>query len=85
MKAVRSFLGLYNYVRIFCYYVSTTAEPLNTLLKKSALFDKTEEYRLTFENIKKLVYKALVLAFFKPNRLTKVEIDASRNVTGGVI
>jgi hypothetical protein len=39
-SAVRSFLGLYNYVRMFCYYVSGLAEPLNRLLKKDVPFEQ---------------------------------------------
>lgn len=36
--AVRSFIGLYNYIRIFCYYASEIAEPLNRILRKSVSF-----------------------------------------------
>src|ERR1700694_3036703 len=40
---------------------------------------------MSFEEMKKLATTAPVLAFFVPGRPTKVETDASRNATGGVI
>ena len=41
--AVRSFLGLCNYVRMFCHYTSGIAEPLNRLLKKDVRFEMRPE------------------------------------------
>lgn len=84
-SAVRSFLGLCNYVRMFCHHASDTAEPLNRLLKKDAVFKQGPEQRKAFEELKRLACQAPVMAFFVPGRETKVETDASRNATGGVI
>ena len=83
--ALRSFLGLCNYVRVFCYHSSELAEPLTRLLKKDVSFALGPEQRQAFEALKKLAVEAPVLAFFVPGRPTKVETDASRNATGGVI
>jgi RNase H-like domain found in reverse transcriptase/Reverse transcriptase (RNA-dependent DNA polymerase)/Integrase zinc binding domain/Chromo (CHRromatin Organisation MOdifier) domain len=83
--AVRSFLGLCNYVRMFCHHASGTAEPLNRLLKKDATFEKGPEQQNAFNELKRLACEAPVMAFFVPGRKTKVETDASRNATGGVI
>lgn len=83
--AVRSFLGLCNYVRMFCHHASGIAEPLNRLLKKDVRFEMGPEQQDAFETLKKLACEAPVVAFFVPGRPTKVETDASRNATGGVI
>ena len=83
--AIRSFLGLCNYVRMFCYHASAVAEPLNRLLKKETPFGMGPEQKEAFENMKRLACEAPVIAFFVPGRPTKVETDASRNATGGVI
>jgi hypothetical protein len=84
-SAVRSFLGLINFVRLFCHHESEVAEPLNRLLKKEVPFVRGEEQRQAFEKLKQLATEAPVLSFFVPGRPTRVETDASRNATGGVI
>jgi hypothetical protein len=84
-SAIRSFLGLCNFIRTFCYHASQLAEPLNRLLKKDVPFEKGPEQREAFEALKKLATEAPVLAFFKPGRPTKVDTDASNKATGGVI
>ena len=83
--AIRSFLGLCNYIRVFCYHASGVAEPLTRLLKKDAPLELGPEQEEAFESLKKLAVDAPVLSFFVPGRETKVETDASRNATGGII
>ena len=84
-SAIKSFLGLCNYVRLFCHHASGVAEPLNRLLKKDVNFEMGHEQREAFDKLKELATTAPVLAFFHPDRPTKLETDASRNATGGVI
>jgi len=69
-SAIRSFLGLCNYVRMFCHHASGIAEPLNRLLKKDTPFQMNEEQRQAFEAMKQLACEAPVLAFFQPVRPT---------------
>jgi hypothetical protein len=83
--AIRSFIGLCNYVRMFTHHASGIAEPLNRLLKKDTPFEMGPEQRTAFDKMRQLACEAPVLAFFKPGRPTRVETDASRNATGGVI
>jgi len=84
-SALRSFLRLYNYIRTFCYYTSLVTEPLTRLLKKDTLIDMGLKQREAFKSLKKLAIEAPVLTFFRPGRKTKVETDALRNTTGGII
>jgi hypothetical protein len=55
------------------------------LLKKDALLNLGTEQVKAFESFKKLVVYAPMFAFFVPGHETKVETDASRNATGGII
>ncbi|CAJ2510963.1 Uu.00g065880.m01.CDS01 [Anthostomella pinea] len=84
-SAVRSFLGLCNFIRLFCYHASDLTKPLNRLLKKDMPFEKGPEQKEAFEALKKLATEAPVLAFFKPGRPTKVDTDASGKATGGTM
>lgn len=84
-SALRSFLGLCNYIRMFCHHASDTAEPLNRLLKKDVPFEMGPEQVIAFEEMKKLATNTPVMAFFVPGRETRAETDASRNATGGLI
>lgn len=84
-SAARSFIGLCNYIRTFCHHASGVAEPLTRLLKKDVPFEMGSEQITAFEKLKELAPTAPVLAFFVPGRPTKVECDALRNATGGLI
>ena len=84
-RAVRLFVGLCNYVRIFCHYTSEVAEPFNRLLKKDVEFKIVPEQSKSFEKMKQLAIEAPVMAIFYPGRPIKVEYNASRNATGGII
>ena len=55
------------------------------MLKKDAPLDLGPEQEEAFESLKKLAVHALILGFFVLGRETKVETDASRNATGGII
>jgi hypothetical protein len=70
---------------MFCHHASDIAEPLNRLLKKDVKFEMGPEQQEAFETLKKLACAAPVLAFFRQGRPTKLETDASRNATGGVV
>jgi hypothetical protein len=83
--AIQSFLGLCNYIRVFCHHANGVAEPLTCLLKKDPPLVLGPEQEEAFESLKKLAVHAPILSFFIPGRETKVETDASRNATGGII
>jgi hypothetical protein len=83
--AIRSFLGLCNYIRVFCHHASSVAEPLTRLLKQDAPLELGPEHEEVFENIKKLAVHAPILGFFVPGRETKITTDTLRNVTRGII
>jgi hypothetical protein len=83
--AIRSFLGLCNYIRVCCHHANGVAEPLTCLLKKDTPLDLGPEQEETFESLKKLAVNAPILGFFIPGWGTKVVTDVSRNAIGGII
>ena len=50
--AVRSFLGLCNYIRAFCHHASSVADPLTCLLKKDTPLDLGPRQEEAFESLK---------------------------------
>nr|BAF99128.1 pol polyprotein [Pyricularia oryzae] len=85
VSAVRSFLGLCNFVRTFCHHASEQAEPLTRLLKKGVPFEKGPEQKAAFEALKQLVVTAPVMSFFKPGMPVRMDTDASGRATAGVV
>src|SRR3981081_737301 len=74
-----------NYIRAFCHYASSVADPLTRLLKKDTPLDLDPGQAEAFESLKQLAVSTPILGFFVPGRETKVETNASRNANGGII
>ncbi|XP_044718857.1 reverse transcriptase (RNA-dependent DNA polymerase) domain-containing protein [Hirsutella rhossiliensis] len=64
-KAIRSFLGLVNFVRRFSKEVSELAHPLNELLKKGAIFKIGKQEEAAFEALKEALVRAPGMGFWK--------------------
>lgn len=84
-REMRRFLGFANYYRQFIPMFSRTAMPLTALTKKDAPFRWTKECQTAFEDLKKLLICAPVLAQWDPDRETIVETDSSGYVVGGAL
>ena len=63
VKSLRSFLGLASYYRRFILNFSKIAGPLHSLTKKDTDFIWTSQCQDTFEELKRLLTSAPVLAF----------------------
>ena len=77
MKELRKFLGLANYHRRFVEGCSHIAIPLNALTRKGVSFKRSEQCAVAFDELKRALVSAPVLAypnFCKPFLLF---IDAS--------
>lgn len=84
-KDVKSFLGLVSYYRRFIPNISKIAKPLTNLLKKNVEFNWKNEQQLAFENLKKALTSAPILAypdFTKPFLLT---CDASNQAISAIL
>jgi transposase InsO family protein len=82
---VRSFLGLAGYYRRFVEGFSVLAAPLTQLLQKGAKFEWTPERQRSFEELKRRLVSAPILAMPKPDTEYSVYTDASRHGFGCVL
>lgn len=85
VKGVQSFLGFCNFYRRFVSEYGRIAKPLTNLTRKDITFRWTNECQLAFEDLKKRLLEAPVLAYFSFEKPTRLETDASDGVVAGVL
>jgi hypothetical protein len=85
LKQIQSFLGFCNFYRRFVRDYGRIARPLAALTRKEAPFNWTMECRDAFEELKRRLLSAPVLAHFRYGLPTRVETDASQGVVAGVL
>lgn len=85
IKELRSFLGLAGYYRKFIRHFGVISQPLNTLLKKGALFIWTNEHTLAFHTLQHALTQAPVLSLPDFNTTFFIETDASAVGVGAVL
>jgi len=85
ITAVRKFLGFCSYYRRYVRHFADIAAPLHQLTTKNSVFHWTEEHQAAFEQLRKALVSAPVLAvpdFTKPFIL---DTDASGEAIGAVL
>ncbi|KAL2226366.1 UNVERIFIED_CONTAM: Retrovirus-related Pol polyprotein from transposon [Sesamum indicum] len=82
VSEIRSFLGLVDYYRKFIKGFSIIAKPLTNLLKKNASFNWNEKCAQSFEELKKRLTSAPILALPSGDGGYVVFTDASRQGLG---
>jgi hypothetical protein len=85
LKEVRSFIGFANFYRRFIKDFSKICRPLHDLSKKDVLFVWGPSQQQAFDQLKTAFTTEPVLAIWTPERLTRIEVNASGFATGGVI
>ncbi|KAL0294537.1 UNVERIFIED_CONTAM: Transposon Ty3-G Gag-Pol polyprotein [Sesamum calycinum] len=85
VSKVRSFLGLAGYYRRFVKDFSVVAKPLTNLLKKNAPFNWNDKCAQSFEELKKRLTSAPILALPSGDGGYVVYTDASRQGLGCVL
>ena len=76
-SGVRSFLGMATYCDKFIPKFSDVSEPLRELTKKNQTFQWSARHEKSFQEIKKLLTSAQVMAYFDPDKETQLVTDAS--------
>src|SRR3954467_4610666 len=85
VKQVRTFLGLANYCRRFVENFCKVAKPLTELLKKDKKFLWTPKCEESFQELKRRLTSALVLAPPDTKRYFEIYCDASRQGLGCIL
>ena len=85
VQELRSFLGLVHYYGKFIPNLSTLLQPLNNLLKSDVKWKWSDECKRAFQEIKKLLVSAPVLAHYNPELPIQLAGDASAYGIGAVI
>lgn len=85
VEEMRSFLGLVGYIGRFIPDLATKTFPLRELIKAGAGFNWQEEHQRAFETLKSAVKNVTELAYFEPQRRTRVVADASPVALGAVL
>ena len=85
LKSLRSFLGLASYYRRFIPNFVKVANPLHALTRKDAPFDWSPTCQTAFEDLKRLLTEAPLLAFPVFSKGFLLETDASGTGLGAVL
>src|SRR3954464_3608131 len=85
VKQVRSFLGLASYCRRFVENFSKVAKPLTELLKKDKKFQWTPKCEESFQELKRRLTSAPVLAPLDTKKNFEIFCDASRQGLGCIL
>lgn len=84
-KELMRFLGMAGYYRNFCLNFSTIVAPLTHLLKSTVNFAWTSNYQEAFDNVKRLLNSAPVLAAPRLEQPFLLQVDASQVGAGAVL
>ena len=82
---IRSFLGLAEYYKRFIEGFCKLSGPLTTLKKKNAKYIWSEECKRSFQELKRRLTSAPVLALLEPHKPYAVYSDASKMGLGCVL
>ena len=76
-KQVHSLMGMISYLSKFSPRLSELAEPIRELSKDKVPFNWGPEYQAAFQQMKKEISCAPMLAYYNPKKQTMLQTDAS--------
>ena len=85
VSVVHSFLGLVNYCGRYIRNLSSIEEPLRRLARKNVTWYWGNEQEKSFQELKRKLVSSDSMAYFNPNALTQVILDASPVGLGAIL
>jgi len=85
VEELRRFLGMINYLARFLPNVTSVTEPLHNLIRRDVPWTWSEVQQKSFDEVKKLLTQAPVLAFYDVNKPLTLENDACEYGLGSAI
>ena len=85
VSELRSYLGICSYYRSFCPGFATVAAPLTKMLRKGVAVEPTEHRLQAFNELKKFLTTAPVLAMLTDDGQYCLEVDGSSFGCGAVL
>ena len=85
VSEVRSFLGLVNYCGRYIRNLSSIEKPLRRLTCKNVTWYWGNEHEKSFQELKHKLVSSESMAYFNPNALTQVIVDASPVGLGAIL
>ena len=82
---VQEFIGFLNFYRRFIEGFLRIARPLHDLTKKNTTFTWTNECQTAFDELKRRITSAPILAMARDEGLMRIEADACQTATGAVL
>ena len=84
-KASLRFVGMIDFLTLYCENLSPTIRPLTELTKNDMKFVWSQTQDNAFRNAKKLIAEAPVIQFFSLDNPVMPQVDASDDRLGGVL
>ena len=84
-EGVQQLLGTVNYLDKFIENKAAIQGPISQLLQKDAAFIWDTQQQLAFDELKQVISKSPVLAYFDNNKQTVLNADASSTGLGAVV
>lgn len=82
---IKRLCGLVQYMAKFLPHLADTQEPLRNLTRKNVPWNRTTDCKNAFENVKKMLTQAPVLAYYNPDKDLVVQVDSSQDGLGAVL
>jgi hypothetical protein len=84
-QELESYLGMVNYMKRHSYEITRLTRPFVNILKKHAIFAWESQHEKAFQDIKQVISKAPVLAYFDVKANHIIQTDASSKGMGAVL
>ena len=85
VEAMRSFLGLVNYLNQFSPHLAELSNPLREICRQNVEFKLTPACKIALQRTKEEISEGVTLPYFNPKTSTILQTDASKQGLGAVL